>query len=195
MRGWRALAFSQPLLKHHKSFMPKRACHHTMKQREYLHHVYTINEKAQVALARRTAIASTYSLMKYLQKCPVPSHTQDAFLHFMRWRQRPGASRELCFDACCAQGWSTIRLARRFPNCDFVGIDKSLVRLCQNSAFRHASLAADLGNAFLLRADMVHFWRLCWEHGIFPQSQYLFYPNPYPKQGHLKVRYLSLRTL
>lgn len=188
----RALLASRPttarLAARNKCITPLYACVHSAAERDDLQDLYTITKDPDLPLARRTAVGSTRSLSTFLQKCPISPHTRDAFDEFLKWRRRPNAPSSVCIDACCGNGWSTVRIARQFPDCDVVGIDKSFARLHRNAAFRHGGLFRDLDNAFLLRADMVHFWRLCWDHKIFPKHQYILYPNPYPKPGHLKVR-------
>lgn len=148
---------------------------------------YQITEKPNPQLALKAAIASAQSIDKYLQCSPIPMHTKVAFEKFRIWRDRQDARARLCIDAGCGQAWSTLRLAQLHQDCDVVGIDKSAARLHRNAAFRHGGIPRDFDNAFILQADMVHFWRLCWEHGISPDHQYILYPNPYPKSGDLKV--------
>jgi tRNA (guanine-N7-)-methyltransferase len=45
------------------------------------------------------------------------------------------------------------------------------------------------GNAVLLRADLVDFWRLLAADGVQLDRHYLLYPNPWPKIGHLSRRW------
>lgn len=152
-----------------------------------LRELYDIPTLPDIDLAVKTANAAAYAIHTYLEKTPIPQHTRQAFAEFIAWRQRPDARETLFVDAGCGHGWSTVRLARQFPNCDVVGVDRSGVKLSRNAAFRHGGIPRDTPNALLLRADLVHFWRLCWQHKILPHRQYLLYPNPYPKKGHLKV--------
>lgn len=157
-----------------------------------LRELYTIDAEADIPCAIEMAKASTRSLKKYLQFSPVPAHTRVAFDTFLKWRRRPSARTQLCIDAGCGQGWSALRLAHELPDCDVVGVDKSAVRLHRNAAYRHGGVARETDNALLLRADLIPFWRLCWQHGIRPTYHYILYPNPYPKPSDLKVSFLYL---
>lgn len=89
----------------------------------------------------------------------------------------------LILDAGCGVGWSTQRLAERYPDHFVIGIDQSLDRLNRG---KPRPLPA---NALLLRADLVDFWRLLAENGIRLTRHYNLYPNPWPKIGHLARRW------
>lgn len=156
---------------------------------EQLRDLYEISAQPDIDLSIKTAKAAVHSLQKFLENTPVPEHTRQAFAEFLAWRQRPDSHQSLFLDAGCGRGWSTARIARRFPQCDVIGVDRSGVKLSRNAAYRHGGFFRDVPNAFLLRADLVHFWRLCWEHQIVPQKHFLLYPNPYPKKSHLRVRH------
>lgn len=150
---------------------------------------YTIDQRANVEEACSVASLSAINLEKYLHHSPVPRHTREAFDKFRRWRTRPGARPQLCLDAGCGQARSSLKLARQLPQCDVVGIDKSEARLTRNKAFRdEAGLPKQDSNVLLLQADLIPFWRLCWEHDIYPSYQFILYPNPYPRVSDLKVR-------
>lgn len=127
-------------------------------------------------LARRVDRALQHPLRK-----PVAEHTRHAFEHADGWRRQRLAA-PLIIDAGCGVGLSTRRLARRFPDSVVIGIDRSADRLSRN----HGELP---DNALLVRADLVDFWRLALAEGWQPQRHYLLYPNPYPKPGHLKMRW------
>lgn len=89
----------------------------------------------------------------------------------------------LILDAGCGVGWSTQRLAERYPDHFVIGIDQSLDRLNRGKPL---PLPA---NTLLLRADLVDFWRLLAENGIRLTRHYNLYPNPWPKIGHLARRW------
>lgn len=89
----------------------------------------------------------------------------------------------LILDAGCGVGWSTQRLAERYPDHFVIGIDQSLDRLNRGKPL---PLPA---NALLLRANLVDFWRLLAENGIRLTRHYNLYPNPWPKIGHLARRW------
>jgi tRNA (guanine-N7-)-methyltransferase len=87
----------------------------------------------------------------------------------------------LVLDSGCGTGASTDALARRYPDCLVVGVDKSASRLAK---------APDLpANARLVRAELADFWRLAFAAGWRPVRHFLLYPNPWPKPAHLKRRW------
>jgi len=88
---------------------------------------------------------------------------------------------EIVIDAGCGTGQSTRLLAQRFPGSVVIGVDRSAARL---------SKAGELpDNAILLRADLADLWRLARAAGWRVNRHYLYYPNPWPKPGHLKRRW------
>jgi len=92
----------------------------------------------------------------------------------------------IILDSGCGTGNSTQRLAELFPQHIVIGIDRSLVRLAKSgvdSGFNRR------GNCILLRAELATFWRLMANDGHSPEMNCLFYPNPYPKSGHLSRRW------
>lgn len=126
-------------------------------------------------LARRVNRALTHPLRK-----PIAEHTQHNFAQAAEWlagRQTP-----LILDSGCGVGISTRQLAAQFPAHTVIGIDRSEDRLGRD----HGELPS---NALLVRADLVDFWRLAYQAGWLLEQHYLLYPNPYPKAGHLKMRW------
>jgi tRNA (guanine-N7-)-methyltransferase len=126
-------------------------------------------------LARRVNRALTHPLRK-----PIAEHTRLTFAQAAEWfhaRQAP-----LILDSGCGVGVSTRQLAIQFPGHAIIGIDRSEDRLARD----HGELPP---NALLIRADLVDFWRLAEQAGWAPERHYLLYPNPYPKAGHLKMRW------
>ncbi|WP_444679196.1 tRNA (guanine(46)-N(7))-methyltransferase TrmB [Halomonas sp. E19] len=131
-------------------------------------------------LARRVERALAAPLRK-----PVAEHTRHAFARAQAWRERHmtgPAAPPLILDAGCGVGLSTRALAERFADHLVIGVDRSESRLSRN----HGALP---GNALLVRADLVDFWRLALSAGWQPARHYLLYPNPYPKSAHLKQRW------
>ncbi|WP_136254138.1 tRNA (guanine(46)-N(7))-methyltransferase TrmB [Onishia niordana] len=126
-------------------------------------------------LARRVARALEHPLKK-----PVADHTRLAFAEAEAWRS--ARDQPLILDAGCGVGLSTRHLATQFPDHAVIGIDRSADRLSRE----HGELP---GNALLVRADLVDFWRLALAAGWQPARHYLLYPNPYPKASLLKMRW------
>ncbi|MCX2524950.1 tRNA (guanine(46)-N(7))-methyltransferase TrmB [Larsenimonas rhizosphaerae] len=111
---------------------------------------------------------------------PIADHSREAFERAQRWREYHGGP--LILDSGCGVGISTRRLSALYPDNCVIGIDRSADRLSR----QHGALA---DNAFLIRADLVDFWRLALAAGWQPSRHYILYPNPYPKPGHLKLRW------
>jgi len=95
-------------------------------------------------------------------------------------------SAPLVLDSGCGTGESTRRMARLWPDCLVVGVDKSAERLRRGGA---RVLPHREGNAVWLRADLATFWRLAARAGWRLQRHFLLYPNPWPKPGQLRRRW------
>ena len=89
-------------------------------------------------------------------------------------------------DSGCGTGKSTQRLASLYPRHLVIGVDRSQVRLAKSGV---GSGIFRSGNCMLLRAELSTFWRLLEKNGRQPEANYLLYPNPYPKPGHLSRRW------
>lgn len=111
---------------------------------------------------------------------PPAAHTKEAFTRAEQWLIE--SERPLILDSGCGVGLSTRTLARRHPEYDVLGIDRSADRLGRD----HGPLP---DNALLIRADLIDFWRLARAAGWRPAHHYLLYPNPYPKSAQLKKRW------
>ena len=96
------------------------------------------------------------------------------------------AGQPIILDSGCGTGKSTQRLAALFPGHIVIGVDRSQVRLAKSGAnssfFRNE-------NYILLRADLPTFWRMLVNDGHTVEKHFLFYPNPWPKPGHLLRRW------
>ena len=89
-------------------------------------------------------------------------------------------------DSGCGTGKSTQRLAGLFPRHLVIGVDQSNTRLAKSGV---SSGFLCRGNCILLRAELGTFWRLLLNDGYSPERHFLFYPNPWPKPGHLQRRW------
>lgn len=92
----------------------------------------------------------------------------------------------IILDSGCGTGKSTQRLAELFPQNIVIGVDQSHVRLAKSGV---SSGFSRNGNCILLRAELSTFWRLLLIDGHPVERHFLFYPNPWPKPGHLKRRW------
>jgi len=89
-------------------------------------------------------------------------------------------------DSGCGTGKSTQGLADLFPRHLVIGVDRSMARLAKSGV--DSGFARD-GNCILVRAELATFWRLLARDGHSPEHHFLFYPNPWPKPGHLSRRW------
>lgn len=151
-------------------------------------------------------------------KRPIADHTRNAFADAEQFvedfyakghAQSEGTScaapQPVILDSGCGTGESTQHLARRFPDCPVIGIDKSALRL--DKAGRAFDTAQSRGteaqtniaqqnepkNIFYVRAELIDFWRLALDkvtsgQWVIPYHA-LYYPNPWPKQSEAGRRF------
>ncbi len=110
----------------------------------------------------------------------IPKHAHDAF----KIADQFVASDSIILDSGCGVGESSFRLAKQYPDTKVLAIDKSALRIQRSGSF---DCCPD--NLLILQADCVHFWRLMLEQKWHIKRHYLFYPNPWPKPGHLQRRW------
>lgn len=96
-----------------------------------------------------------------------------------------GGKRPLLLDAGCGVGWSSLQLARQYPDHFVLGVDQSEDRLARGKPGK----AEWPANLCFVRAELVDFWRLLRGHGVQLSRHYILYPNPWPKIGHLARRW------
>ena len=89
-------------------------------------------------------------------------------------------SGQLILDSFCGSGASSAWLGRHYPEALVVGVDKSAERL------RKAPNLPD--NVLLLRAHCEAVWRHLAHRSVRVSRHCLYYPNPWPKPGHLGRR-------
>ncbi|NNK32911.1 MAG: SAM-dependent methyltransferase [Xanthomonadales bacterium] len=92
----------------------------------------------------------------------------------------------LVLDSGCGSGESTRAIARAYPECRVIGVDKSAARL---SRLGQGEFPRYAGNAIWLRAELATFWRLALKAGWRLERHYLLYPNPWPKPGQVQRRW------
>jgi len=92
----------------------------------------------------------------------------------------------MILDSGCGTGKSTQQLATLYPRHLVIGADRSAVRLARSGV---DSGFSKTGNCVLLRAELATLWRLLSGGGHSPEQHFIFYPNPWPKPGHLSRRW------
>ena len=152
-------------------------------------------------------VVRKYASTEYLR--PIADHTRIAFAEaekfVLNFYESAGNERDIAdhiaykviLDSGCGTGESTLNIAIANPDVPVIGIDKSAARLTKAGG---AGLNGAAGlncaaprNAFLVRAELLDFWRLAlgkvkagqW-HIPYPA---LYYPNPWPKQSEATRRF------
>ena len=139
-------------------------------------------------------VVRKYASTEYLR--PIADHTRTAFaeaekfvLNFYESAGNEGGAvrgtYKVILDSGCGTGESTLNIAIANPGIPVIGIDKSAARLTKAGAAPQ--------NAFLVRAELLDFWRLAL--GKVKAGQWhipyhaLYYPNPWPKQSEATRRF------
>lgn len=117
---------------------------------------------------------------------PYSDYNRAAFEASMIRREQVAPGAPLILDACCGVGESSLALARAYPGHYVIGVDQSADRLGREVNAKAGGLPENLD---LVRADLVDYWRLMRDAGLRLERHALFYPNPWPKIGHLSRRW------
>ena len=117
---------------------------------------------------------------------PFSDFSIQAFEEIEKWVIAKG-QQPIILDMCCGVGESSFLLAKEDPNTLVIGIDKSLDRIERNNDFKQSMLP----NLLLVRADLLDLWPMFAKHQTKFNivKQYVLYPNPYPKNKHVKMRW------
>ena len=119
------------------------------------HPIYHIDECPPHERTREIAARSARNLPTFLAHKNVAHYNAEAFAeargayaaYCERQNKEVGAV-PLLLDSCCGTGRSTWNLAALRPDAFVIGVDKSLVRLTRNAAFRqHANLQETVAGA------------------------------------------------
>lgn len=141
-------------------------------------------------------VVHKYASTEYLR--PIADHTRIAFAEAEKFVEGfyKGSGSEVILDSGCGTGESTLNIALANPGIPVIGIDKSAARLSKagGAALNDAELnGAAPQNAFLVRAELLDFWRLALEKVKAGPWQIpyhaLYYPNPWPKQSEATRRF------
>ena len=148
-------------------------------------------------------VVRKYASTEYLR--PIADHTRIAFAEAEKFiegfygdsgRDEDAAGRathKVILDSGCGTGESTLNIARQHPDIPVIGIDKSVARLTKAGGAGVNGASAFPQNAFLVRAELLDFWRLALEavqagRWHIPYHA-LYYPNPWPKQSEATRRF------
>lgn len=155
-------------------------------------------------LLQSTVYKNLANFDRYLDCRPVAAHTREAFAQLQAELAATTTTRGLILDSGCGTGRSSLILGERFPDKMIVGVDRSIDRLgrvardltsggdtqdINQDDRQHVQRVGD--NVILVRAELVHFWRLWRQDGLLAEQHYLLYPNPYPKKSRLKQRWYA----
>ena len=139
-------------------------------------------------------VVRKYASTEYLR--PIADHTRTAFAEAEKFVEGfyKGSGSEVILDSGCGTGESTFNIALAHPGILVIGLDKSAARLAKNGAGLNKGLnGAAPQNAFLVRAELLDFWRLALEKVKAGQWHIpyhaLYYPNPWPKQSEATRRF------
>ena len=110
----------------------------------------------------------------------IPKHAINAF----QIANEFVSSKKVILDSGCGTGESSYRLAKKFPEHKVIAIDKSIDRLQRSHSYGDQP-----ANLLFVQCDCVHLWRLILQAKWNVERHYLFYPNPWPKPGHLQRRW------
>ena len=150
-------------------------------------------------------VVRKYASTEYLR--PIADHTRAAFAEAEKFIEGfyGGAdydedavghpTHKVILDSGCGTGESTLNIAVAHPDIPVIGIDKSAARLTKGGAGGNSARLNDAApqNAFLVRAELLDFWRLALEKvkaGAWHIPYHaLYYPNPWPKQSEASRRF------
>jgi tRNA (guanine-N7-)-methyltransferase len=116
-------------------------------------------------------------------QAPVSAEIFQGFLHVLEIAENYSG---IILDSGCGTGESTITLAKLFPDCLIVGVDKSAQRIQKGA---NVLKKLRLQNCLLLRSDVSFFWQFLIETQTKISEHFILYPNPWPKKKHVLRRW------
>lgn len=139
------------------------------------------------------------NLDRYLEKKPIAPHTATAF-QLAQQKILLGSQAPLILDSGCGTGRSSLLLGSLYPDACVIGVDRSIARLEKNNNYIKADtdvydpeeLVENIAeNVWLIRAELVDFWRCARQANLVFDRHFLLYPNPYPKKSRLQSRWYA----
>ena len=131
-------------------------------------------------------ILKRYSTQEY--KRPIAEFSRTTFKELLLWIQS-FKNKSLVLDMGCGTGESSYQLARCYPDCLVIGIDKSISRIERNNEFKN-SLPV---NVKIVRGELLDLWYLFYQASVKNEvtvhKQYILFPNPWPKKKLIKRRF------
>jgi len=100
----------------------------------------------------------------------------------IKLEQKEGTPK-IILDSGCGTGDSTLNISEIYNDYLVIGVDKSPKRL--NQALKKTRPA----NVRFFRANLVEFWYGLISTDVTIEANFIFYPNPWPKEKHLKKRW------
>ena len=183
--------------------------------------MYTINDEIcpplDAQVLRTTVEKHCRTLPRFLQHKPIAQHTQHAFDQVSSYI----SNCPIILDSGCGTGRSSFCWVELYPRHVVIGIDRSMARLSRNSKFRNGNeyksasafdhdndrsddsssiyngniptVQQAAPNVFLVRAELVDFWRLILTRFTSWNitHHFMLYPNPYPKKSRYKSRWYA----
>jgi len=157
---------------------------------------------------QQTVTKHVQTLDRFLESRFIANHTAAAFEELSQAlpSQCGDIAYNIILDSGCGTGRSSLLLGQQYPECTVIGVDRSLARLSkQPYLFDSKKNDEDddtddkrlvyqaASNVWLVRAELVDFWRLLLQDKSRYQvtRHYLLYPNPYPKPKRFKSRWYA----
>lgn len=108
-----------------------------------------------------------------------------------KWSQEGfGNNNPITLELACGKGEYTLALAHRFPDRNFIGIDRKGERIWKGARM---ALEQNLKNVIFLRIDVENIIDIFGENET--SEIWITFPDPYPKQGKALKRLTSPRLL
>jgi len=127
------------------------------------------------------------NLLKYIQRYSLTNYqrpARDFSINNIEKIKNWLKDDSFILDLCCGIGESSYQLASRYPERKILGVDKSISRIARKNNFK-----VENSNILLVQDDMFDLIPLLYKE---LRSQvievHIYYPNPWPKNTHLKRR-------
>ena len=201
MSIYRALALANVMLcKSFRLLMPGRISYISLSSvkpkslnNDDLIELYNIDVDNVHSKTKDLALRHAFTLQSFLSNYIMHEHTVRSFQEAQGFvddfYSKMNCTKTVILDSGCGRGMSTSILASKYPQYPVIGIDRSECRLLRNASTPDGK-PPKLNNLLLLRAEICDFWMLAARNSDWTiHSNYILYPNPYPKSKHLIRRW------